>query len=464
MASQFMNALWNAIRPDTLRSRLISALGGEIPDKLQIVNRRFPEMRTVDIMRAIDRFVAVRGGGVIIDAVSHWGLNDLLAKSPNPHVRDLKVFAPLYEPRAVGFEAEETFPTQRFWIVPATKSSGFYVLYLPVRQMMHEFSLEVAARTTDEAEAVLSTLQKDSVANSIYRGHLVQIEAAQGVKNDYGEEDFSPSIRLTFKQENRIARDQIVLEDRIHEILDRNVFRFFRDREKLQRLGLPLRRGLLFYGPPGTGKTFTSKYLFSNLEQVTTFIVTGQSLPHIKSVCHLARMLNPSLVVLEDVDLVFAAREINLYSSALGDLMDELDGFQPDEQIVFVLTTNAIERLETAIKDRPGRINQCLYFGHPDAELRKRYLIEYLKPYQTDRIELDRLVDLTDDCSQAFLKELVFRAVQFATERISTPAASNGRLELIFDDMAGAYDEMTRYSESETASIMGFAPRGRKTN
>jgi hypothetical protein len=29
-------------------------------------------------------------------------------------------------------------------------------------------------------------------------------------------------------------------------------------------------------------------------------------------------MLQPSLVILEDVDLVFASREINLYSSVLG--------------------------------------------------------------------------------------------------------------------------------------------------
>ena len=49
-------------------------------------------------------------------------------------------------------------------------------------------------------------------------------------------------------------------------------------------------------------------------------------------------------VILEDVDLVFNTREINPYGTALGDLMDQLDGFTPDEEVIFVLTTNAIAR------------------------------------------------------------------------------------------------------------------------
>jgi ATP-dependent 26S proteasome regulatory subunit len=51
-----------------------------------------------------------------------------------------------------------------------------------------------------------------------------------------------------------------------------------------------------------------------------------------------------------------------------------MDGLRPHEEIGFVLTTNAIERLEAAVKDRPGRISQCIYFGPPNEELRGRYL------------------------------------------------------------------------------------------
>jgi len=40
-----------------------------------------------------------------------------------------------------------------------------------------------------------------------------------------------------------------------------------------------------------------------------------------------------------------------------------MDGLRPHEDVGFVLTTNAIDRIEAAIKDRPGRISQCIHMG-----------------------------------------------------------------------------------------------------
>ena len=101
----------------------------------------------------------------------------------------------------------------------------------------------------------------------------------------------------------------------------RNLFEFHEKRELLHSVGLPNKKGLLFYGPPGTGKTYTCKYIYSNLPGVTCLVVSGKSLTQIKTVCNVAKMLQPSLVVLEDVDLVFTTREISLYSSVLGDML-----------------------------------------------------------------------------------------------------------------------------------------------
>ena len=56
----------------------------------------------------------------------------------------------------------------------------------------------------------------------------------------------------------------------------------------------------------------------------------------------------------------------------LGEFIDQLDGFGDTDQVIFILTTNAIERIESAIKDRPGRVSQCVYFGPPSAALRQR--------------------------------------------------------------------------------------------
>ena len=40
-----------------------------------------------------------------------------------------------------------------------------------------------------------------------------------------------------------------------------------------------------------------------------------------------------------------------------------MDGLQTNEDIILILTTNAIDRIEAAIRDRPGRISQAVHFG-----------------------------------------------------------------------------------------------------
>ena len=173
-----------------------------------------------------------------------------------------------------------------------------------------------------------------------------------------------------------------------------------------------------------------------------------------QEICALAAQLQPSLVLLEDVDLVFASRELNSHNTVLGEFMDQLDGFGALHHVIFVLTTNAIERVEAAIKDRPGRISQCVYFGPPGPALRRRYLEHQLQSYPAARCDVGAIVTQTEGVSQAFLKELVFRSVQIATlERPAEDAA-----EVLIDDahVATALDEMLDGAGQAGRRIIGF--------
>jgi SpoVK/Ycf46/Vps4 family AAA+-type ATPase len=178
--------------------------------------------------------------------------------------------------------------------------------------------------------------------------------------------------------------------------------------------------------------------------------VTGKGLGQVRTICSLARLLHPSVLVLEDVDLIFTSREINLYSTALGDMMDELDAFKREESVLFILTTNSIERLEAAIKDRPGRISQCIFFGPPTRDLRIRYLKRYLEAYDTSNLSMEYIADVSDGGSQAFLEELVYRTVQIAAE-------GNGDKIVLKDEyFKEAVDEMTGHQDQSAGSILGF--------
>lgn len=119
-----------------------------------------------------------------------------------------------------------------------------------------------------------------------------------------------------------------------------------RSRESLQKLGTPIKKGLLFYGPPGTGKTHTIHCLASQLPDHTTLLVTAEQVALLDHYLQLARFLQPAMVVVEDVDLIARKRE-EMYGpcdeSRLNKLLNEMDGLGDDPAVLFVLTTNRPE-------------------------------------------------------------------------------------------------------------------------
>ncbi|MGL5095122.1 MAG: AAA family ATPase, partial [Planctomycetia bacterium] len=314
--------------------------------------------------------------------------------------------------------------------------------------------VEIACFDAAWARECLDAIEADALKHSFLRGKLFEMRFQQQSTDDYGYWAQSPGLQIHFRPDKVVTDEDIVLDADVAQVLKRNVFDCYHWRERLLALGLPRKRALLFYGPPGTGKTYTCRYIHSRLPAMTTILVTGHSLGRIDDVCGLARQLQPTLVIVEDVDLIFTQREINLYSTALGDFMDQLDGFKPDEEIFFILTTNAIDRVEQAIKDRPGRINQCIHFGTPNPDLRRQYLARQLASYDHAAVDHDRLVATTEGASQAFLKEYVFRAVQIAAERQGYE--NSAPIALLTEDFDAAKRELTSDGDVFSRSILGF--------
>ena len=77
-----------------------------------------------------------------------------------------------------------------------------------------------------------------------------------------------------------------------------------RHAETLRQRGQHLKRGVLLYGPPGTGKTHTVRHLIGATPEHTVVLLSGRTLGLIGAATAIARHLQPSIVVLEDCDLV----------------------------------------------------------------------------------------------------------------------------------------------------------------
>ena len=80
-----------------------------------------------------------------------------------------------------------------------------------------------------------------------------------------------------------------------------------------------------------------------------------------------------------------------------------------------------------------------------------------MRGYRTEQLDVDYLVSRTKGSSQAFIKELVSRAVQVATESRERDLHD---VQLTNTDFDVALDEMTAAGGKAGKSIIGFSATG----
>ena len=243
--------------------------------------------------------------------------------------------------------------------------------------------------------------------SAAYRGKIISLE----VSNDYRGHLAGVKVHKL----SPVGRDVVILPEKTLRLLERNVADFVAQRDGLRGLNMSSKKGLLFYGPPGTGKTHTIRYLASRLQGHTTLLITAGQVALLDEYAQLARFLQPAMVVIEDVDLIARPRE-NMRSaceeSLLNKLLNEMDGLREDAAILFVLTTNRPEQIESALASRPGRIDQAIEFPLPDEAGRHTLAKLYARSLGVSDEILALIVRKTKGASAAFIKELMRRAAQ----------------------------------------------------
>jgi hypothetical protein len=301
------------------------------------------------------------------------------------------------------------------------------------------------------ADKCLAPLQDAIQTCKAHRGKVLSLEQ---------EEHFSGRVGyIQVHRMKRVEPEQVILPAPTKKLLDHCVIDFMQARAGLRAMGFQTKRGILLYGPPGTGKTHTIRYLAGNLPGTTTLLITAEQVGLLKQYMGLARLLQPAMVVIEDVDLIARSRESMRSAcdeSMLNRLLNEMDGLKENADILFILTTNRPHDLEAALANRPGRIDQAIEVPVPDTPSRDRLLRLYARGMKlTDKLVAEA-VKRTEGVSAAFIKELMRRVAQAVVSR--GEAAKVGKeAEPSEADLTRALDDMLFSGGALNVKLLGGA-------
>jgi 26S proteasome regulatory subunit T6 len=157
--------------------------------------------------------------------------------------------------------------------------------------------------------------------------------------------------------------------------------------ELFEALGISQPKGVLLYGPPGTGKTLLARAVahhtdccfirVSGSELVQKYIGEGSRM--VRELFVMARQHAPTIIFMDEIDSIGGTR---IDSSRGGDsevqrtmleLLNQLDGFEPSQNIKVLMATNRMDILDPALL-RPGRIDRKIEFPNPNTGARLHIL------------------------------------------------------------------------------------------
>jgi ATP-dependent 26S proteasome regulatory subunit len=255
---------------------------------------------------------------------------------------------------------------------------------------------------------------------------------------------------------HKVKPGDIILPERTLTLLKNNLTGFIEVRDGIKHMGLSAKKGLLFYGAPGTGKTHTIHYLAGDLPTHTMLLITAEQIGLLEHYFRLARFLQPSIVVVEDVDLVARERTHLQHPGQevlLNKLLNEMDGLREDADVIFILTTNRPDQLEPALASRPGRIDQAIEFPLPDEVGRAKLARLYGRSLELDESVVNSIVSKTKGASAAFIKELMRRSAQVLLQ-------NGGAGTLTNDAVNAALEEMVVLGGSLNLKLLGAGDSG----
>jgi hypothetical protein len=234
-------------------------------------------------------------------------------------------------------------------------------------------------------------------------GNAAQAVGRTKPKLEAGVYRFMSTMSGVLFEKHEFATDELLrFKDLQYEEVIKEIGEFWKMRDAFKQFGYTHSRGMVLEGLPGTGKSCLIKIIMEQIVGEGDIVFSVKDTYSLVEGLKTFREVEPerkAFVVLEDIDGMID------YASAEHSLLELLDGDSQVDGIMYIATTNHIDRLPARVL-RPGRFDKIINIGFPAYEGRLEYLKHKLAKYESESTIAD-LAEKTDGLGFNHLKEMI---------------------------------------------------------
>lgn len=264
----------------------------------------------------------------------------------------------------------------------------------------------------------------------------------------------------------------------LEEIVD-----FLKNPGKYRKIGARTPKGVLLFGPPGVGKTLLARAVageaevpfFSMAGSEFMEMLVGVGASRVRDLFAQAKASAPAIIFIDEIDAIGRPRGRGGFvgghderEQTLNQILVEMDGFTPNDNVIVVAATNRGDLLDPALL-RPGRFDRRVVLDMPDKEGRLAILKIHARGKKFSRgIKWEKAADRTVGFSGADLENMLNEAAILAArggkESIDMEdieeAATKVKLGPAKKKLQSKEDkEITAYHEAGHAVVSHYLPK-----